>query len=89
MPWEHGGIMSEQAVIVIVEDDGNIADLVDLYLRRADHRVHQASTGEKALEAEPRRWWSRCPQSGRRRAVVEPSGQTTAASTGTSVPRRR
>ena len=29
MPWEHGGIMSEQAVIVIVEDDGNIADRWD------------------------------------------------------------
>ncbi|MBT3687183.1 MAG: DNA-binding response regulator, partial [Candidatus Marinimicrobia bacterium] len=36
--------MSEQAVIVVVEDDPNIADLVDLYLRRDDHRVYQAST---------------------------------------------
>jgi len=42
--------MSEQAVVVVVEDDPNIADLVDLYLRRDDHRVYQASTGEKALE---------------------------------------
>ena len=42
--------MSEQAVIVVVEDDPNIADLVDLYLRRDDHRVYQASTGETALE---------------------------------------
>ncbi|HJL90186.1 MAG TPA: response regulator transcription factor [Acidimicrobiales bacterium] len=42
--------MSEQAVVVVVEDDPNIADLVDMYLRRDDHRVYLASTGEKALE---------------------------------------
>ncbi|MDP7550445.1 MAG: response regulator transcription factor [Acidimicrobiales bacterium] len=42
--------MSEQAVVVVVEDDPNIADLVDMYLRRDDHRVYQAATGEKALE---------------------------------------
>lgn len=42
--------MSEQSVVVVVEDDPNIADLVDMYLRRDEHRVYQASTGEKALE---------------------------------------
>ncbi|MBS1265904.1 MAG: Sensory transduction protein regX3 [Acidimicrobiaceae bacterium] len=42
--------MSEQTVVVVVEDDPNIADLVDMYLRRDEHRVYQASTGEKALE---------------------------------------
>ncbi len=42
--------MSENAVIVVVEDDPNIADLVDLYLRRDGYRPYQASTGERALE---------------------------------------
>ena len=42
--------MSEKTVIVVVEDDPNIADLVDMYLRGDDHRVYQASTGEKALD---------------------------------------
>ncbi len=42
--------VSENAVIVVVEDDPNIADLVDLYLRRDGYRPYQASTGERALE---------------------------------------
>lgn len=42
--------MSEGPVIVIVEDDPNIADLVDLYLRRDGYRPYQATTGERALE---------------------------------------
>ena len=42
--------MSEGPVIVIVEDDPNIADLVDLYLRRDGYRPYQAATGERALE---------------------------------------
>jgi len=42
--------MSE-ATIVVVEDDGNIADLVELYLRQEGFRVVQAPTGERGLEA--------------------------------------
>jgi DNA-binding response OmpR family regulator len=37
--------------IVVVEDDTNIADLVDLYLRREGFRVIQAETGELGLAA--------------------------------------
>ena len=42
--------MSDEPVIVIVEDDPNIADLVELYLRRDGYRPFQAGTGERALE---------------------------------------
>ncbi len=42
--------MSE-ATVVVVEDDPNIADLVELYLRQEGFRVVQASTGEKGIEA--------------------------------------
>jgi DNA-binding response OmpR family regulator len=35
---------------VLVEDDPNIADLVDLYLRQAGYRVYQAADGERGLE---------------------------------------
>jgi len=42
--------VSEETVVVIVEDDANIADLVELYLRRDGFRPYQASTGERALE---------------------------------------
>jgi DNA-binding response OmpR family regulator len=37
--------------IVVVEDDPNIADLVDMYLRRDGFRVVQASSGESGLQA--------------------------------------
>jgi DNA-binding response OmpR family regulator len=37
--------------IVVVEDDPNIADLVDLYLRQAGFRVYQAADGTAGLEA--------------------------------------
>jgi DNA-binding response OmpR family regulator len=36
---------------VVVEDDRNIADLVELYLRQEGFRVVQAGTGEKGLDA--------------------------------------
>ncbi len=42
--------MSQESVVVVVEDDPNISDLVEAYLRRDGHRVHQAATGERALE---------------------------------------
>ena len=41
---------SEQTVIVLIEDDPNIADLVDLYLRNDGYRVYQSATGEGGLE---------------------------------------
>jgi len=41
----------EAATIVVVEDDHNISDLVDLYLRRDGFRVIQAGDGESGLAA--------------------------------------
>ena len=45
--------MATETVIVVVEDDANIADLVELYLRRDGFRVYQASDGETALKTVP------------------------------------
>jgi DNA-binding response OmpR family regulator len=42
---------SDTETIVVVEDDTNIADLIDLYLRRDGHRVIQVREGQAALEA--------------------------------------
>jgi len=43
--------MAADAVpVVLVEDDPDIADLVDLYLRQAGFRVYQANSGERGLE---------------------------------------
>ncbi len=39
-----------ERTLVVVEDDANIADLLDLYLRDAGFRVLQASAGERGLE---------------------------------------
>jgi DNA-binding response OmpR family regulator len=39
----------EQVLVLVVEDDPNIADLVELYLRRDGFLVHQAGDGEAAL----------------------------------------
>lgn len=39
-----------ERTVVVFEDDANIADLLDLYLREAGYRVLQASTGERGLE---------------------------------------
>ena len=41
---------SDLGTIVVVEDDPNIADLVDLYLRREGYRVLQACDGTQGLE---------------------------------------
>ena len=43
-------VKSDAGTIVVVEDDPNIADLVDLYLRREGFRVLQTADGEKGLE---------------------------------------
>jgi DNA-binding response OmpR family regulator len=39
-----------ERTVVVVEDDPNIADLLDMYLRDAGFRVLQASLGERGLE---------------------------------------
>ena len=36
--------------VVLIEDDPNIADLVDLYLRNDGYRVYQATNGEAGLD---------------------------------------
>ncbi|HET6966604.1 MAG TPA: response regulator transcription factor [Acidimicrobiales bacterium] len=41
----------EPGTIVVVEDDPNIADLIDMYLRRDGHRVISVERGEAGLEA--------------------------------------
>jgi DNA-binding response OmpR family regulator len=41
----------EQGTILVVDDEANIAALVDLYLTREGYRVVQAASGEAALEA--------------------------------------
>ncbi len=42
--------MKDDDPILIIEDDPNIADLVEMYLRKEGFRVHQASDGERGLE---------------------------------------
>ncbi len=44
-----GESASERSVVVI-EDDPSIADLIEMYLRRAGFRVLQAATGERGLQ---------------------------------------
>jgi DNA-binding response OmpR family regulator len=44
-------VSTDLGTIVIVEDDANIADLVDMYLRREGFRVIQAVDGESGLAA--------------------------------------
>lgn len=41
--------VTEEPVVVLVEDDPNIADLVDMYLRQSGYRVYQATDGEAGL----------------------------------------
>ncbi|MGH9226859.1 MAG: response regulator transcription factor [Acidimicrobiales bacterium] len=42
---------ADAGTIVVVEDDRNIADLVELYLRQEGFRVVQAEDGERGIEA--------------------------------------
>jgi DNA-binding response OmpR family regulator len=44
-------VSNEPGTIVVVEDDPNISDLVDMYLRREGFRVIQAADGENGLAA--------------------------------------
>jgi DNA-binding response OmpR family regulator len=44
-------VSTDLGTIVIVEDDANISDLVDMYLRREGFRVVQANDGEAGLAA--------------------------------------
>ncbi len=52
-PVRHGTMTAvtstDAGTIVVVEDDPHIADLVDLYLRQANFRVYQATTGTDGL----------------------------------------
>ena len=41
----------ERGTILVVDDEPNIADLVDLYLAREGYRVLKAATGEAGLDA--------------------------------------
>jgi DNA-binding response OmpR family regulator len=41
----------ERGTILVVDDEANIADLVELYLRRDGFRVVQAATGEEAVRS--------------------------------------
>jgi DNA-binding response OmpR family regulator len=45
------GVQADNGTIVVVEDDPNIADLVDMYLRREGFRVIQAGDGAAGLGA--------------------------------------
>lgn len=40
----------QQPAVVLIEDDPNIADLVDMYLRQSGYRVYQAADGETGLQ---------------------------------------
>ncbi len=39
-----------ERTVVVVEDDANIADLLDVYLRESGFRVLQAATGQRGLD---------------------------------------
>ena len=43
-------VANNERTVVVVEDDPNIADLLDVYLREAGFRVLQAVNGERGLE---------------------------------------
>ena len=46
-----GVVQDQKGTIVVVDDEPNIADLVDLYLAREGFRVLKTDTGEAGLEA--------------------------------------
>ena len=46
-----GVVPDQKGTIVVVDDEPNIADLVDLYLAREGFRVLKAATGEAGLQA--------------------------------------
>ena len=41
----------QQGTVLVVDDEPNIADLVDLYLAREGYRVLKAGTGQEGLDA--------------------------------------
>src|SRR2546425_12459412 len=46
-----GAVQDQKGTIVVVDDEPNIADLVDLYLAREGFRVLKTGTGEAGLQA--------------------------------------
>ena len=46
-----GAVQDQKGTIVVVDDEPNIADLVDLYLAREGFRVLKTGTGESGLQA--------------------------------------
>ena len=46
-----GAVQDQKGTIVVVDDEPNIADLVDLYLAREGFRVLKTGTGEGGLQA--------------------------------------
>src|SRR2546423_4925725 len=46
-----GAVQDQKGTIVVVDDEPNIADLVDLYLAREGFRVLKTDTGEAGLRA--------------------------------------
>src|SRR5438105_9230233 len=46
-----GAVQDQKGTIVLVDDEPNIADLVDLYLAREGFRVLKTGTGEAGLQA--------------------------------------
>ncbi len=49
--WQAAPVTSDAGTIVVIEDDPNISDLVDVYLRREGFRVVQAPDGPRGLLA--------------------------------------
>ncbi len=45
-----GAILPSMALILVVEDDRDIADTLELYLRNEGHRTERAADGRRALE---------------------------------------